>query len=521
MDSIIGSIEEAVEDLPDEKSISLEELATFENLPQSLVLLCYRSGFPSLQAILDYQKSHGEFLNLKDCGKKSNEVLQKLCAKYSDQVVKVAVEQRHCELRRKEQLILDSIKDIELQDLAEFEGMSTVSYNACSLSGLTSLKKILRYYYNNKRYGFINLRHCSTVTSRELIKICIKSEARVNSFQAESPGENASISFIESFPGYHKLLLTDIEKIKEFNNGFHHIPIFKIIDFLIEHRYLFSKEKHYKIFKATFYCYQPMIHYSLKEVGKQVGLTNETVRLTREIIYKRLIQIFRFLSARCELRVPYYYKSDNQPIIFISDEEAKRINYYENTYFSPLFMTFILSEILSDKFARLGDLKVLFSNASLLKSCVVKNLYLINREIQAQFQFRPLLKYLDSLTKAERNKTKTLSYSKLITKFKVGNKVNDQAIIDCIKTIVSNDYRHFFRVRSTTINLLPNKSKTITASIIEVLAKNEQPMHYAVVYQKLVNRGVNVKSKTSTRSLLSSNKRRFENKSMGIYALRS
>jgi len=103
----------------------------------------------------------------------------------------------------------------------------------------------------------------------------------------------------------------------------------------------------------------------------------------------------------------------------------------------------------------------------------------------------------------------------------VGNKVNDQAIIDCIKTIVSNDYRHFFRVRSTTINLLPNKSKTITASIIEVLAKNEQPMHYAVVYQKLVNRGVNVKSKTSTRSLLSSNKRRFENKSMGIYALRS
>jgi hypothetical protein len=184
-------------------------------------------------------------------------------------------------------------------------------------------------------------------------------------------------------------------------------------------------------------------------------------------------------------------------------------------------MTFILSELLSDKFARLGDIKVLFSNARLQKSCVVKNLYLINRNIQAQFQFRPLLKYLDSLSKAERNKVKTLSYSKLITKFKVGKQVNNQAIIECIKTIVSNDYRNFFRAKSKAINLLPNKSKTITASIIELLTKNEQPMHYTVIYQKLVEQGVKVKSKISTHSLLKANKKRFENKSMGTYALKS
>lgn len=60
--------------------ISLEDLATEENLTVRAVNTCLSNELHSLFSILDYYKTNGSFLSLKNCGKKTDKELTDICS---------------------------------------------------------------------------------------------------------------------------------------------------------------------------------------------------------------------------------------------------------------------------------------------------------------------------------------------------------------------------------------------------------------------------------------------------------
>lgn len=68
---------------------------------------------------------------------------------------------------------IEFIQDIDLVVLAKLENMRVRAYNVCGANGLSSLKSMLRYYYNHEE-SFILFRNCGVTTDRELSAICRK-----------------------------------------------------------------------------------------------------------------------------------------------------------------------------------------------------------------------------------------------------------------------------------------------------------------------------------------------------------
>ena len=64
--------------------MTIEELYNSEKLSVRTLNVCRYNGLTNLLNILIYFREKGNFLNLRNCGKLSNEELKILCFKYPD-----------------------------------------------------------------------------------------------------------------------------------------------------------------------------------------------------------------------------------------------------------------------------------------------------------------------------------------------------------------------------------------------------------------------------------------------------
>ena len=512
--------------------IPLQELYVVENMSQRAFGVCYSAGLTTLGSILQHRWVNSGFSRFRNCGNKSNKELIQLCDKYDNLILNnktiniglytVSEGEKSPNKPIDEQISIDIVENITLQTLVEIERMSVRAYNVCESAGLTSLRLIIQYYYNNKRSGFLSLRKVGKKSNEELISICLKYESSVRSLQKGKFNNEDSDSPIDTFLSNLRLSGTEYQKVRQSITGLDYIPIFKVLDILIDSHYVFRKEKDTLIFKEIFNCYLPPVNNTLEEIGQRLGVTRERVRQIRESIYQGFFHSFWFIKTGKEINIfPNYIQSINIPIILITDEEAERINKNENTNFSPLFITFVLSELFSDNFTIVGDRRILFKNAAYKETFPAKHLFLVNRKIASQFQFDMFLTYVHSLLCQSRKEEQYIPYNDLLARFKANNITDDQAIIKAINLIVSNDYNQFVEIKPDGLNFYRTSRRTFTSHIIEILQNSYKPLHYSEIYQQLINRGVDIASDQSILTALGRESEIFGLKGFGIYDLRS
>jgi len=137
-------------------NISLDELAEREFLSNRSRHICEVNNFTDVQTLLNYYYSNYTFINLKNCGRKSDEELKKICAKYSSY------------LDFEEKLN----KNTSINEIAVKERLSYRSENICISNNINDINTLLKHYIDNR--SFYHLRKCGSKSNSELIKICKK-----------------------------------------------------------------------------------------------------------------------------------------------------------------------------------------------------------------------------------------------------------------------------------------------------------------------------------------------------------
>ena len=66
------------------KDIDLSDLVKFENLSNRVYNICSSASLGYLSEIMDFYLEYRTFLKLRNCGKKTNNELIKVCRKYEE-----------------------------------------------------------------------------------------------------------------------------------------------------------------------------------------------------------------------------------------------------------------------------------------------------------------------------------------------------------------------------------------------------------------------------------------------------
>jgi hypothetical protein len=149
-------------------NISLNELAEVEGLSTRSINVCKYYSMNDIKAILQYYYEFGDFLRLRNSGRKSNLELISLCLKYENQTEDFP----NNPVNEKD----DSDFNKNLEELVSTEGLSIRCQNLCDDNHLKDLKSIVDYYLENK--NFRNFRRCGELSDRELVNLCKKYEKR-------------------------------------------------------------------------------------------------------------------------------------------------------------------------------------------------------------------------------------------------------------------------------------------------------------------------------------------------------
>jgi hypothetical protein len=499
--------------------ISLEILAIEEDLSERTINICLDNDLNSVAKIIDWWRTHKSFLKLRNCGVKTNDELLQVCEKYKNIRLR-SVEDVELTDEEKE-VFIELTEDWPLSLLAQIENLSQRSYNICYNTGLTSLRLIMQFYLNNKASGFHKFRNCGENTNHELIQLCKKYEYSILSMNTDEEIINNTNSPITKFIESLDLDANNYYIIRDLVSDSEVIPLFKVIDVLINNKQIFKKKYEELVFKSMCNAYYSIKYATYQDIGEANNITRERVRQIHASIVGKLHHLFRFTNRIDINLIPQYYDSDSTSVIVISDEDALKINESEETNFSSIFMTYILSLILKDKYSRFGKLSYVFSNKIYSKNPQIKNLYLINKQLASKFNY---LRFFDNFRKLilqNRMTDKFYPFSRLINPYIAGNSVISTDILESVRKILINEFSTAIEIEDKGIVLLANKRKTIPLLIAELLSNSHKPLHYTEIYNHLVENGAKISSEQSVHSVLIREKEIFGLKGAGIWGLRS
>ena len=421
-------------------NITLYELAMQENMSARAIGVCTHMGLDTLEKIQYYYMKQGGFMHLRNVGSKTNAELIDLCKKLEIDENSV-----------KDHSLIPGIgnprikikHDLELRVLANIERMSPVCIHHCLHKELTSLNLIMRYFNRYQKNGYLLSKSCGTRVAYELEKICRKYEFDYeNNFDYANSEKKLSKGWDDSEYSPLKQFLKQLnidrliyERIIQEVNGLEEVPLFFILDKLIDGNMVFETELKTSVFKRTLNCYLNTPETTLTGIRKQFGRSLEGVRIIRKKMVNKLRYYLPVNTLHGFLEIFNHYIHDqDKPVILISNEDAKKINDKEGTNFSPLFIAYILSYLYSDKYRRLGITYHLFLDKVNKDEKRVKHFYLIDRDLTRHFDFEEFFNFLETLLQERRSSA--ITYDSIIQNFQKFQFEDKQAVINVITYIV-------------------------------------------------------------------------------------
>ncbi len=459
--------------------LPIRELALIEDMSLRTVNCCLASGISTLGDLLDYKKINRNFLKIRNCGSISNQELIEICNYYDDQ------ESAPIELSS-----IEWMESIDLQTLSLFEKMSARSYNACKAAGITSLQLLLQYYLESEKQ-FFALENCGAGTNNELVNICEKYMKSLISNKKDD--EQSHVERFIPLDLFISNLKPDKEndiKLKALISSTDHIPIFAIINFLIDNHYIFKKPDFTSIFKQLCNCYIPNEDHTLQEVGNKLNVSIERIRQIRLDNVETMTRSLGFVKKLTD-KVNYHkYIDIAKPLIFLTTDVARAINEKEHTHFSPVFISFILSMIYSEEYEWFGNDTTFFEKESCIRKKIIRSPFIIHKDIPAHFNLEKFVKQIYFMRTQSRFEDLKIQYPALFKKFYRTKYSNEAKTIAVIETIITSELNGKIGIEPDGLIFYKNKGKSILHLIIEILRQNDKPLHFTHIHNIFIQRGI-------------------------------
>lgn len=371
--------------------MTIKEIFHTEHISVRSFNVCNYNGLKDLSAILKYYREKRTFINLRNCGRNSNEELITLCLKYMD------YENNHFPepLKPEEQLIaittnftrtqreiVNSFIEINANNLSNRSKNAIFSF----LNGNLKIRNVIDSILSNDKFNFKNIKNVGIKTVTELESF-IESIKEFIEKVSEIDNESGLVALRNRF---------FIEKTFSINS----IPIeilesqsiFRLVNFLINKNAIFEKNDNI-IFLKAFKIFDNQPELTLEEIAEEVSISKERVRQTRKGVVENLYIRLQFIR---NIEDDLYQKYDidlNQHLINIDSDLNCLINQANGTNFSREFNSFIIYTYISDRYYLVGKIEDVLQPKKFNSRDRHnwENFYLVRKHLINQFDFNKLV----------------------------------------------------------------------------------------------------------------------------------
>lgn len=473
---------------------TLEQLAEIEDLGIRSQNACKYFNLDTLKDIIYYYKKNGDFLKVRNCGRKSNDELIKVCNKYEgffidELTTQIEEENKNPIVTKIEELKVRQKKIVNNLIISSFNDLSVRSSNALKnyLEGNINLKGF-KSLFSEKNLKLTNLKNVGKKSIEEIqtfLNLIIEQIEIVSVFENE---DELTIELFNSFLtrtfGVSPAILSKIGNEYDFSNG---LPIFKTLDVLINGDFLFdAKEK--EVFRKGFLYNNSNEILSLEEISKNLNLSRERVRQIRKIIYDNLNSTFSFINFLENDSINLYGIDVNSDMIILDDEIISEINTKENNSFNALFVNKILSIILDKTFTLIGNEENTVTQRIIRTAHNWKSSYLVKLKIANSFNFESFINDVSKRLTDRIDEDYAFHFETYLLNFQIENLDEGQdVIIEICEHLLFNEFEVSLDANENIV-FKRNTKKQVHEYSYEALEQLGEPSKVQKIYEKVKER---------------------------------
>lgn len=469
--------------------MTLEKLFKKEKINVRLYNICTKHKFESIDDLKEYYLEHKTFLNLDDCGYKSNEELIELCSNYEESSFENEEDNHLKSIVSK--LTQDQREAIDNFIYVNSKKLTVRSKNRLSLylKGNFNIENFAEKKLFDAYFDAINIKNVGNKSAEEINKfISIVQNKLIEISEYE---DKASVIKIKN-----KLLLKCLfPNINVPDSLVEPVSIFRIVQFLLDKNSLFDTTKTvivksgFKIFNEQEYfkIFNKQEYLTLDEIGDKVELTKERVRQLRIECLNEMYDKLAFIQNFDEDLYQKYSIDIDTNYIDIDDATVQKINDENETSFSKEFIMYILYVYFHDKFLLVGNiedvLQINYSNPSYKHNW--KSFYLINRELAQKNDFEVVVNDIHKRINSKIDETYSLdlkSYLSSLLKIKDTDYLSELSSI--LEQIITTEFELYLD-EAGMITFKRNTFMSIYEYALEALEAIGEPSTIDEIYSKV------------------------------------
>lgn len=484
------------------KNLILEELYEIENLTERTYNICKNNNLKDLDNILNYFLENRNFLNLRQCGRRSNGELLEVCNKYR-QFFSVSSNVSDDTPILEETLIgsnnnrtLDSIQNLSIYQDKIINYRTNINLKNFSnrIKNIIGVPHGSFFYYKkllhivlNPQYDYNKIPNVGKSNETEIRLLFNSIREQINEVEKIENIDDQRSELINSYLGWEYGISNDeIIKLWSDYDKTKGIPIYKIINSLNSKDLLFEQNEGV-IFRKGFNIWKNRDIQSNNEISSQLGLTIERIRQIKNKLYDKFDTKFSFLQILNFQDYNLYGLNTELDFIVINEDFLEEVNRSEKTEFNQLFVSKILSLILKESFDSIGDSHSIFFNIINKGkfSHNWKKIYLIKKDILEIIDFERMIADVNNKLTDDIHLDYSINFEIFYLNYKINKRdVDFERIRPIIKYILHSEL-NLNLDDDNHVKFERNTKKYVPEYIVEVLEHYGKPMSLYKIFDIL------------------------------------
>jgi len=470
---------------------TLEQLAEIENLGIRSQNACKYFNLDTLRDIIYFYKKNGDFLKVRNCGRKSNDELIEVCTKYEgffidELITQIEKENKNPIVTKIEELKVRQKKIVNNLIISSFNDLSVRSSNALKtyLKGEINLKAF-KSIFSEQNFKLTNLRNVGKKSIEELQTFLNLIKEQIEIVSVFENEDELIVELFNSFLtktfGVPFTILSEIGKGYDFPNG---LPVFKTLHVLIHRNILFDTKEKEVFRKGLMYSNSNTVN-SLDEISETLNLSRERVRQIRKTIYDNLNSTFSFINVLENDSINLYGIDFNSDMIILDDEIISEINTKEKNSFNTLFVNKILSVFYGNTFSLIGNEENTICQRIIRTAHNWKSTYLIKKEIVNSFDFESFINDVSTRLADRIEEDYSFHFETYISKFRIENLEDElDNILDICEHLLFSEFEISLDVHDDIV-FKRNTKKQVYEYSYEALEQLGEPSKVQQIFRKV------------------------------------
>lgn len=473
---------------------SIEELAKVEKLGVRSCNACKFIGILNLKDLIEFHLKNGDFLNIRNCGHKSNDELINICQKYQRFKIDDGIINERDNLNNIEyqNLNFKKIDNLSIKQKAvlnniissKYHHLSVRSQNALfhQLNKSITIGTINEEFFCYQNYDIKKIKNVGELAEQEISNFLKEIEELIDLVYLFDENEIFKEFYSTYLIKYYQVSLSVINEISnnyDYNFGY---PIFKTIHLLVKGNYLFSDNE-----KSVFFSLFNIFNSEpapLNGYMSTIGLSYERCRQIRNKLFKKIpnkIDCLFNLEFSFE-KLNTYQLTTKDIFINLSYNNVLEINKNEKVDFNTFFIVYVFSILLKETHSLIGEPENVFFNKIGINEHKWNNFYLIANELSWLFDFAKFIEDVQNRLNDRIEEDYSFHFETYLLKFLKNHDHHvSQEIIQISETILFNEYQISLDSYDNLI-FKRNTFKQVVDYVYEVLKKENKPLTVYKIY---------------------------------------